>query len=562
MPRNRQIFIGRSIREWSGGELTFRKPQINLDKLVSARLNKGVITSIDSADIPLEALQFGKDIKVSFDKTLRRDGLALFGPSAPSAFPVLKMASIKQPDGSGHTYRFTESTIHDLQAGVWNAITETVALAGTANDRFNIAVILEFFVFTNNGANNVQWIDSVTDVSDDLIDNLSGSLGDSKFRYCTGFFERAVFGALREENEALLAWSGQYGSKGTAKKGLEDLDPVVNETSGFGALIESPSDVSDFIKGVFGLSSVLVILREKSIWLATKQASATEPFNAYPSVPGIGCDSPYSVQVTKYGLAWLDRRSRTVWSYTPGDQPVPIGRPVEKSILANITDPDIIFSGYDPIEDAYSVSIPAVGSMIVPTWTYYFKEEAWTYNEYVNITSYDNVELLTATVSIDDLVGSMDGLVGSFDSLSPVLAGEERRIFGFVAGELATPEPLEDIDWNSTVNSEMNSKTFVVPASDIYVAVIVVEYILTRFGQMGIWYAPDGGVNQSSFIFGESYTPDPTTFGKPQIAVFRKVVHSRRYAFSIRATSGDWQILGYEVWVTTAGEISQVRQVK
>lgn len=560
MPRNRKILRNRSIRQWSGGEQTIRKPNIRLHKLVTARVNRGMITSIDSADIPREALQLAKNAKVVFDKTGRRDGLSTFESAADSS-PVLKMSFLKSPDGSGHTYRFTPDSIHDLQLSVWNAITQNVPLVGTISDRFSVATVFDIFAFTNNGANAVQWIDPSIDTSDNLIDNYFEYMENGNFRYCTGFYNRVVLAALREENEVLLAWTGEYGSKATAKHGLEDLDPLVNETSGFTPLVDSPSDVGDFITGIFGLTSVMVILREKSIWLATKQASFTNPFNAYSAVPGLGCDSPFSAKVTRYGLAWLDRRSRTVYHYTPGGTPEPIGRPVEKNIINNISDPDTVFGAYDPIEDTYSVCIPAVGSNIVQVWTYYFQAQAWTYNEYEDISSFDTVELLVGFTAMDDLVGTMDNLVGTFDELSPVVDSIPQRVFGFTNGTLAVPDPSVDSDVGTSFDTDLVSATIVLPGDDVYVANIVVEYNMRLSGTLELWYASDGGVDpNTSFVLGDSFTP--TVLGKPQIFTFRRVVHSRRYAFAIRASNGQFDILGYEVWVTVAGDISMIRQVQ
>lgn len=563
MPRNKQIFTGRTIGQWQGGEVPAQIQNMEMQKWLGARVNMGMITTIDSADIPLEALQLAKNAKVIFDKTTRRDGLILFGPAAPNAFAVLKMASIKHPDGTGHTYRFTASTIHDLQAGVWNVIAETVPLAGTNSDRYQIASVLEFFAFTNNGANNVQWIDSTTDIADDLIDNLSADLGSSEFRYCTGFYNRVVLGALREENEAMIAWTGEYGSKATAKKGLEDLDPTVNETSGFAPLVDSPSDVSDFITGVLHISSSMVVLREKSLWVGTKQPSATNPFNFYSSVPGVGCDSPFSAKVTAFGVAFLDRRSRTVYNWIPGEYPEPIGRPIEKDIINNITDPSLVFGSYDPIEDSYTVEIPAVGSNLVREWTFYFRDKAWTYNEKEGISSFDDVELLTAAVTIDDLIGAMDDLIGTYDSLSPINVAISQRIYGRTDGTLVIPDENTDFDIALTggldyeYDTVLISKAFTVPEDDIYIAKIVVEYDMRIQGTLELWYSRNG---KSAFVLGDSFTPTSAQFNVPQIITFYKVIKSRRYAWQLRATNGQFEILSYEVWVYPSGQSSMVNQ--
>lgn len=559
MPRNR--LFGRSIRQWSGGELSFKKPNIRLEKLASSRINKGMITAIDSVDLPLEALQWAKNAKILFDKTSRRDGLVTFGPEAPNANAVIKMASIKHPDGTGHTYRFTPSTIHDLQSGVWNPITETVALAGTVNDKIKLANLFDIIAFTNNGANEVQWIDTGADTSDDLIENLHADVGTSaNFRYCTGFYNRLVCASIREENEVMLAWTGEYGSKNTAKHGFEDINTVINETSGFSPLIDSPNDKSDFITGVFGLSNVMVILREKSVWLATKQPSAIYPFNAYPVVPGIGCDTPHSAIVTAFGLCWLDRRTKTIYLFSPGSQPQPIGRPIEKSLLATIDNPDSVFAIYDPKENVYSVCIPSDSSPTVQVWSFYFNEQAWTYNEYSGLTSYDEVELLAGYTTIDELLGTMGDLIPTYNNLTTVVKPETKRIYGLSDGSLAIADATVDTDIDDAFETTLISKSFTIPSLDAYVAEVVVEYIARIPCTLEFLYCADGRDHPDlSFTLGDTF--EVTVLNKPQIITFKRVIHCRRFAFAIKSIDGQFDILSYEVWIAPSGDLNMVRQV-
>lgn len=560
MPRNKQIFIGRTIGQWSGGEINFRKSIPEMEKWVAARINQGMITTIDPADIPKEALQLAKNAKVVFDKTSRRDGVVIFGPAKPDSNPVLKMASIKEPDGSGHTYRFTPSTINDLQAGVWNPIAETVPLAGTANDRFQTTTLFDVFVFTNNGANNVQRINPTTDICDDLFTAVSADIGTAPFRYCTNFSNRVVVAAQRGINEILIAWSARFLQGVAFPHNLDILDPIVDETSGFSPLVESPSDVGDFITGVFNLTSLMAVARERSMWVGVKQAQATNPYNLYSSVPGVGADSPFSIKVTAYGLAWLDRRSRTVYSWTPGSFPEPIGRPVEKSIISNITDPNLVFGAYDTVEDAYSVMIPAVGSTLVRAWTFYFREKAWTYNEFDLLSSYDDVELLTADVQIDDLIGLMGTLVGTYDSLNPSNSAKPERIYGFSNGDIAIADPAADTDRGVAIyETDLISGVFMIPEDDVYIAMIVIRFSMSVIGDLNMFYSLTGQDN-GPFILGDSFVTSVSQLNKPQIITFRKVIDTREFAWRLTANAGRFDILSYEVWVYNGGQSSMVNQ--
>jgi len=555
MPRNRKIFSARTIKEWSGGEINARKPSIEMEKWVEARINQGMITSIDPSDIPLGALRLAKNARVIFDKTGRRPGTVLFGPSAPDSNAVLKVASLKLPDGSGHTVRFTKSSLYDLQSGAWDQITGT--LNGTDQDRFNVANIFDILVFSNNGANPIQVVDFAT--------KTFGDLGDAKaYRYITPFFNRVVGFAHRDVNEVEVGWSGEYGSSSSTYKGIDEWDPLVNETSGSGPLVDSPADLNDFITGGFALTNVMAILREKSLWVAVKQPIHTNPFNFYASVPGIGCDSPNSAKLTSHGLCWLDRRTRTVYLWNPGSQPEAIGTPIERTLINNISTPELVFGSFDPIENAYSVCIPTVGSEIVQVWTFYFEEKAWTYNEYPGISSFDDTELLTARTRIDDLVGTIDQLIGTIDDLSPIDQAISTRVIGRTDGTLVVPDDIADVDAPHGAfgsdpipyNTELVSGSFDVPENDIYIARVVIEYEMRVLGSMEFYYSKNGGVD---FTFGKSFSP--TRLHVPQILTFTKVIKCRKFAWKLTASSGHFDILKYEVWVYPSGQSQAPTQI-
>src|SRR5690606_33380808 len=113
--------------------------------------------------------------------------------------------AVKMNDGTPHTLRMTPTTIHRISGGVWTALTDANVggeeLAGTITDRFNTAIILDNFVFSNNGANHIQKINFTT--------NEFARLGNApKYRYICGFFNRVVGAAVRDDNEVQIRWSG------------------------------------------------------------------------------------------------------------------------------------------------------------------------------------------------------------------------------------------------------------------------------------------------------------------------------------------------------------------
>src|SRR4051812_27976833 len=110
---------------------SFRSPaDLPSFKFAEAQVNKGMITMIDPADIPPGALQLAKNATIRFDRTSRRPGSILLTPVQPDGNPVMRMAAIKQKDGTAYTLRFTPTAIHNRGISSWTALTGV--LAGTS----------------------------------------------------------------------------------------------------------------------------------------------------------------------------------------------------------------------------------------------------------------------------------------------------------------------------------------------------------------------------------------------------------------------------------------------
>lgn len=529
----------------SGKEHSPQLPDLKMEKFAESRINKGMVTMIDAADLDLGALQLAKNATIRFDRTSRRAGSTLLVPVKPNNSPVLKLGYIKTKDNSPYTLRMTPVSIHIREALTWTPVVFAVPLTGSVRDRFNTVDVLDTFCFTNNGADPVQTVD--------LIAQTGGPLGNApNYRYLTGFYNRAVGFARKDANEVEVGWS--------ADGVPTQWDPAINESAGNTPLLESSDDLSDHIKGGFAFTNVMIILREKSIWLATKQPIPQNPFYMYSAVPGIGCDSPYSAQIIGNGLAWIDRRTGTVYAYKPGSEPEPIGRPVEKTILNNVDDPDIIFAAYAPLTNEYTIFIPGVGSNFVQGWTYNFRNQAWAYNEYYGLTSANDTELAIAGTTIDQLGDiAIDDLVGSIDDLSPTSAIITGRAYGRDDGTIMVEDPQEDKDAPHTdyplgapFDTVLTSKAFTMPELDTYVAKLVIEYQANRGGPFKIEYSKNGGATDDSWKVAKIV--NPTVLGKPVLLIWRRVILARRFAWRLTTQAGNVEFLSYEVHVYPSGQ--------
>lgn len=521
-------------------------PSMHIEKFAEARINAGMITMIDPADIPTGALQLAKNATVRFDRTSRRAGSSLLTPVKPDANPVLRLAYIKKQDGSPYTLRMTPVQAHILSGGGWTPVVHTPALTGSIRDRFNTADILDTFAFTNNGADPIQTID--------LVAATGVPLGNApRYRYLTGFYNRAVGFARKDASEVEVGWS--------ADGNPLQWDPLVDNTAGSSPILESPADLSDFIKGGFSFTNVMIILREKSVWLATKQPIPQNPFYFYAAVPGVGCDCPFSAQIVGVGaIAWIDRRTGTVYAYSPGSQPEPIGRPIEKTILNNVDDPDTVFAAYAPIPNEYTIFIPGVGSNFVQGWTYNFRGKTWAYNEYYGLTGADDSELAVAGTTIDQLGDvAIDDLQGTIDSLSPTSTIITARSYGRNDGTIMLEDenadqdaPHTDYPLGVSFDTVLVSKVFTMPEDDIYIAKIVIEYQANRGGQFKLEYSKNGGATDDSWKVAKTVTPQ--VLGQPRLLILRRCIKARRFAWRLTTQAGNFEILSFEVHVYPSGQ--------
>jgi hypothetical protein len=522
-------------------------PQIDEKLIIETVVNGGVVTELDPADIPNSALSDATNCVVRFDRTERRPGSSAFGPAKPNSDPIMKLAFVKIPDGTGYTVRHTPTTIHKLVANVWTNITDSNTpgneLAGTSTDHLNSVVVLDTYAMSNNGANPIQKID--------LAGGTFANCGNAPaYRYITGFFNRIVGAALRGTNEVQIGWSGDANPT--------EWDQNVDDTAGSSPLIDSPSDLADFITGLFGWTNVMAVLREKSVWLANKQPIAQNPFYFYASVPGIGCDSPYSAVNVGDGIAWLDRRTEEIYIYVPGQVPQPIGGPNRGRIFGAIKDPTLIFGAYDPIEHEYTVAIPRIGTKLVDTWTFNRRNNSWVSGQFYDLTTLADVEVGGGGgLTIDQLVGTIDALTGTINSLSPDIGiYVSERLRGHGDGSITITDPLQPIDAAHTdyptgyaFESILSSKVFMQPSHDSYFTRTIIEYISKIAADIILETSIDNGRTWQT-----RRTFSPTVLDKPRLLKLNKVIRSRRYQWRLRTSGGLFSVLSYWIHASVGGQ--------
>lgn len=514
-------------------------PQLQLQPWIEARINKGMITMLDAADIDTGALQLAKNTVVRFDKTSRRPGYELFSVEKPDSDPVLLFETFKKADGTTFTIRYTRNGLQEYDGSGW--VPYTGVLTGSDIDRFQTAIVGDNYVFSNNGADPIQLVDPVAQTF--------AQLGNaSNFRYITGFANRIVGAAIKDTDETLIGWSGEGN--------YDEWSALVDETAGSTPLRESPADLNDWIKGIFAFTNVMIVMRERSVWIGSRSGIPQNPFNFYSAVPGIGSDCPFSICMIGDGLAWLDTRTKTVYAYSPNGSLEPIGRPIERTLLDAVDNPESIFSSYDPVENEYAIHIPLVGGG-VRSWTYNRRDTAWTYDERDDATFVGDTELGTGFTSIDELgTKTIDSLgTVTINDLSPSNTSASIHVIGRADGEIGIVSDNIDIDGDVEYTTDIISKVFNVPQSMVMIAELKIEFVFRLGGSVQFWYSKTGGQGIDPWILHKTYKA--TELNKPILLRLKKAIRCRRFAWRVTSTSGIWDIINYELYAYPSGDARQ-----
>lgn len=510
----------------------FSQEQVRI--LAESRVNGGMITTISKDDIPLSALSLVRNASVRFDKTLRRSGSSLYGATKPSALKVLDMYAFKKDDGTYYLLRFTKSGIHVEGVGTWNALTG--ALTGSDTDYFNITYAFDQCVFTN-GVDDIQLVNAgVTTFAD---------LGNApKYKYITSFYNRIVAGYFNNpagKKPSQLGWS--------ADGVIAEWDPLVNVSAGSTPLIDNPSDTSDDITGVFGGSDVLIIPRQKTIWLATKNPVASNPFRAFTAVFTHGSDAPKSIVRTGYGLVFVDVTTKKVYIYTPVpgnsvQRAEPISTYIENEIFRSISNVNDIRGSFDSDTDEYSIIIPFSGSSAVKIWKYNFITKAWSYDERENLSYIGNPVTGAKALSIGDLSGTIGDLLGTIGDLSSVGTPQPTMLYGYTSGELLKEDRSVDKDNGANYTTTLISKRFTIPSNDIYVHRLNFQLNVRLPTAISLYWSKDSGVTwRLAKVF------NITTTGEAILLKYTKNIRCRKFEWKLEATTGDFDLIDYAVFV-------------
>ncbi len=513
--------------------------------LGEAILNGGMTLDFDPADIPNNKSPMLVNARVRRDKTSRRAGKAQFLADTLNTRQVSAIIPFRLSGRTTYFVKTTDFDVHfvDNTAGsVWTILTGGPlaspfhTLGGRVTDH---AIVLGKLILAD-GISRLRLVDLNTEKVTDL-----GEIAPTA-RYVTGFSERVVAAnnGMGDAASETVSWSGN--------RNLTEFDALEDISAGNQRLDTSPRTVVDPISGIFGFSSVMVIPRESSIWLATQNPVASDPFKFFRSVPGVGTNLSGSIAVGRELLMFLDSRMRDIVIYRPGQNIETIGIAVRNSIIKDIIDADIVDSTYLTSEQEYHLLITEKD--IVKIWVFNFITQAWTYDEVPNATALGVVDEFTEYTSFDELSGTFDAQVGTFDELSVTPSEIPTLVYGFDDGNIAIEDDSreldfrEDIPLGATYLFELQSKEFKSQKQDITVTRIELEYQSTADGFLTLEFSKDGG---RTWILAKKIA---TLEGKVQLLKFKKQIRTRRLRWRVLATDGRFDLLGFEIDAAATGE--------
>jgi hypothetical protein len=500
--------------------------------LSESRITGGMNTFIDPADLPPNIATVSQNTRTYADYTFRAPGTTLLAGTDPDAKPVLLYAPYKRFDGTTVPIRFTEDRLDKYSSGTWTQITGT--LNGAATDRFRIVTTADasadYLMFTNNGVDDIKVLNAgATSFAD---------LGDApKYRFITVFFNRVVGANLAggSPNPVQIGWSGDFN--------FTVWNPLTDVSAGNTPLVEAQADYADPITGLFGFASVMLILRERSLWIATKRPVASNPFQFQAAFPSVGCDTPNSATQTRNGIVWYDFRSNQVYWYEVGSSPRPIGDAVRREIQGAITSKDLLWGSYDPKINTYFLTVPSGTTTNTRIFVFNFETGSWSYDDKTSAYGVYPVDGGASRLSYDQITGTYDGITGTYDNLGITAVSPTLNYIGYTDGKLR----YEDITVEAG-ESIWRSKVFRLPVNDQMISRLLILHEPIRNGSMEIRYKRDGhGWNTYKTV---AFT---TNDGRTRTYA-TKLIRATEFQWEVRITTGDTKLLEFRLDISASEE--------
>jgi len=506
--------------------------------LAESRIVGGMNSYTDPADLPngIASKLTGADVKA--DYTMREPGRITLAGTDPDGNPVLLYTEYSRFDGTNIILRFSRARVDKYSSGTWTAITGT--LSGTDRDRIRFVTtadaVRDYFIFTNNGADNIKVLNTVATSFANL-----GNAG--RYKYIVAFFNRIVAANKVDAispNPILLAWSGDFN--------FTEWNPLTDISAGSNPLQESQADYADPITGLFAFASVMLILRERSLWIATKRPVASNPFAFQAAFNYVGCDCPGSATQTRNGITWYDRRTNQAYSYQVGSTPQEIGSQIKDDLAGAVTSNDLLWGSYDMVNDRYILTIPSTTTTNARIFRYHFPTQSWTFSDVNNAYGYYPIDGGISRLTYDQLTGTYDQLTAAnatYDAIGLLPESPPVNHIGFRNGSIQLESPTD----TNAPEFVFESKVYRLPKDDIEISGLMLLIRPIRDGSLTLEYRKNGRNNWVSWK-----TLSFTNTERRVRLYADKLIAANEFQWRIRCTTGQFQLMEYRLDISVSPE--------
>lgn len=435
----------------------------------------GWLGDVAERNIPDNGFQYIKNFVYLRGRFIVLNGMAGLQITPPDTNKILNVNAFFDVTTGLNLMRYTKDSIYKLQSNGFIEFTpDTIpAISGTDVDYFSFASVDNRFFFSNNGTDPIRELDPVAQTYKQF--------GNApNYRYITSAFDRVIGANLVDAVDipTQWGWSGAFN--------YDEFDPSVDISAGFQQLVVSPSDTSDDITGIFNYSTFLVLSRERTIWIAQHQASATNPFNVFAKFPNLGMDTPRTICKNEKGLIWYSRLLGQILYWEPPNGEVRLLNMKIKTSMRNILQQSSgweYFGSFNPTTYTYSLFALDLLSTCLE-FQYSFIYDNWVLLDHNTPAIPSAVYDLSSgfsSITIDELSGTIDDLEGTIDQLGGITA-EATRIFGMTEGDIyfAYPYSGDTNEPNRATPDDdplARTKKYEIPIKDCNFSLIRIEFV-------------------------------------------------------------------------------------
>lgn len=418
-------------------------------------MTSGIYTAPPRDKRPPGSAMVAKNARARNDWIGRRPGT--YEPiEQPDGDVVLKVFTVFLDQDRRWLVRVTRNNIHATRSlSGWQQFTGT----SIGYDRRISATQFSDYMYLASGVKKVIEVNFQTGTYAEVE-------GSPKARFITSFADRLVCGNVADPYSGWTGTRLQWSANGNSR----EWDTLEDESAGFVNLDSAPGDYGDEITGLFVVGQSLLILRERSVWLAERQPIASDPFRFVPLVIGVGCDLPHTGAIVPGGVMWADRRTNAVYFWRLGALPQRVNAQIKDQMLRDFGESEWVEAAYDPFEKEYhlGLNIPRLivdrhgecveTEFMTKTWVYNLDTQAWCYDVGPIASTLGQVVGVDNLVYIDDLLGTIDEQVANVADASKPNPSGYIDDWGYDPEDIFEPSLYKGTDTGEVITYTWDSK--------------------------------------------------------------------------------------------------------